>query len=167
MTNPATTETGAAEPFWKSPFVLGMGALVGAAVAANLVMVFFAVTGAPGLVTDDYYLRGKSYTSRTRVDYLAPAGVPLTITGLEGVRVGRPTTVTVSAVDGMVGGLLFAYRPSSADADFSVPLTPDGAGGFAAEVSFPLKGRWDLIVEPTGGDGAPLPSTTRRIGVGE
>ncbi|MBF0170192.1 MAG: FixH family protein [Nitrospinae bacterium] len=159
-----------AEPFWKSPFILGMAALVGAAVTANLVMVAFAVTGAPGLVSDDYYARGKSYTSRTRVDYLAPRGGTATVTGLDRLRVGVATPLTVTGVEGATAVTLHAYRPADAAADFSATLAPDGAAAdarFGGAVTFPLKGSWDLIVEPLGADGAPLPGIARRVRVGE
>lgn len=155
-----------AEPFWKSPFVLGMGAMVLAAVIANIVMVTISVTGAPGLVSEDYYARGKSYTSRTRIDYLAPRGVGATITGIDGARVGEPTLVSVASDRPMKEATLYAYRPADATADFSVALSPDGKGGFSALVLFPLKGNWDIIVEPVA-DGETSPGIARRVVVGE
>ena len=40
----------------------------------------------------------------------------------------------------------FAYRPSDARRDFSVPMVPEAPGRYRAEVGFPLKGVWDVLV---------------------
>ncbi len=156
-----------AEPFWKSPFMRGVAGLFFVAVFANLIMVAFSLTAAPGLVSEDYYARGKSYTSRTKVDYLAKPGAVATIAGLDRLRVGVASTVTITGDDAMTGAILYAYRPADARQDFSAPLTRDQEGRFSGTVAFPLKGNWDLIAEPVGADNRPLPGIARRVFVAE
>jgi hypothetical protein len=39
----------------------------------------------------------------------------------------------------------FAYRPSDAERDFSVPMIEEARGRYTAEVMFPLAGVWDTV----------------------
>ena len=46
----------------------------------------------------------------------------------------------------------YAYRPSDSARDFSVAMQRVGPGEYEAEVSFPLKGVWDILVSVRRGD---------------
>jgi nitrogen fixation protein FixH len=65
---------------------------------------------------------------------------------------GRATTVRFFVVDSAGQPVrpesvtYYAYRPSDASADFSVPMTEEAPGRYVAEVSFPLSGVWDTLV---------------------
>jgi nitrogen fixation protein FixH len=71
---------------------------------------------------------------------------------------GKPATVQFSVTDkdgvpiqpDKVG--FFAYRPSDAKQDFAQPMEPLGQGRYRAQVVFPLKGVWDLLVSVRQGD---------------
>jgi nitrogen fixation protein FixH len=59
--------------------------------------------------------------------------------------------------------VLYAYRPSDHEADFSVAMDRSQVGMYNADVSFTLPGIWDLIVEAKQGDDKVV--TTKRISV--
>lgn len=139
-------------PAWKSPWVIGWVGLVVSVLGANLVMVFFAITTNPGLVTEDFYDRGQLY-EQTMVSKLARdpgwnlhADVPADLTAGEPAvirffltdKAGQP--VTPDAVR------FFAYRPSDAEQDFDLPMMEEGRGRYMVEASFPLMGIWDTLV---------------------
>jgi len=149
------------EPGWKSPWVWTVIGLVAAVLGVNLVMVYFSVSGGPGLVVDDYYERGRSFVARTSPDFIKrekpewklDIALPQTLTlgvpalfkaTVTGEKEGDPTS--------RVKAVLFAYRPSDAGRDFSVPMTDEGGGAHTARVLFPLKGVWDIIIEARSGE---------------
>jgi nitrogen fixation protein FixH len=63
------------------------------------------------------------------------------------------------------GVMFFAYRPSDARRDFSVPMELEAPGRYRATVGFPLKGVWDILVSVQGGEDEY--NTARRINVAE
>ncbi|VAX24535.1 hypothetical protein MNBD_NITROSPINAE01-610 [hydrothermal vent metagenome] len=161
------------EPAWKSPWIRGMVGLISVVLVANGIMVYVAITTSPGLVTTDYYERGKNFVNRTKIEYVqrvrlgwqmnlslpkeaqanTPAKFQMSITG----KNGAPAVVDSST--------LFAYRPSDSTLDFAVPMEHSGSGNFTADVLFPAKGAWDIIVEVKKGDGHH--SVAKRINVAD
>jgi nitrogen fixation protein FixH len=144
---------------WRNPWVLGWIGLVVAVVLANVTMIVLAVTTNPGLVVEDYYERGRSYAETRAAQKLAePQTWDVRLEIPQPVRRDIPVGIRVSAVDER--GLpvhaerarFFAYRPSDADADFELPMVVEAPGVVGAEVSFPLPGIWDLIVQVESGD---------------
>mgnify|MGYP001769743253 CR=1 FL=1 len=140
--------------FW----VIGWVGLVLAVLLVNLVMVYLAMTNNPGLVVDDYYERGKNYEETLVSRRARDPGWKMEIFEPERIDVGAPAVFAfeVRTSDGRFLDpewvTLFAYRPSDAKADFHLPMRKVGPGRFEAEVRFPLKGVWDLLLAVRSGD---------------
>ncbi|MGK7346227.1 MAG: FixH family protein [Candidatus Nitrospinota bacterium M3_3B_026] len=157
----------------KNPWVWAIAGIIGSGVAANFAMAFIAVATNPGLVVEDYYERGKSYASRSRLE-MAKDGRPgwkLAFFAPERVTMGKPARFTLKAPldgDGMTvsgAAVVYAYRPSDASMDFSAAMEMTADGVMAADISFPLKGEWDLIAEFS--SGGARESAAKRIRVDE
>lgn len=139
----------------RNPWVIGWLAIVVIVVAVNVVMITLAVVTNPGLVSDDYYERGRYNEShyvqrvaeRNALGWTASLDTPLS------AQVGATQTYRVTAVDkvGMplrnASVVINAFRPADAKADFSVPMSEVAPGQYQAAIEFPLKGVWDLIVD--------------------
>jgi nitrogen fixation protein FixH len=74
------------------------------------------------------------------------------ISAPEALPLNKSTSIEFSLAT-KVGGtvapdsvILYAYRPSDANADFSLPMQAMGNGLYQVEVTFALKGVWDLLV---------------------
>lgn len=137
---------------WRSPWVLAWVGMVLVVFAANLVMVVLAIRTNPGLVVADYYERGQHY-EQTLVSKMA--NPPRWQTRIElpaDLVVGEPSPVRVSILDlagapvDVEGATFFAYRPSDARQDFQLPMQREAQGHYRADVSFPLVGVWDVLV---------------------
>lgn len=136
----------------KSPWIIAWIGLVVTVLGVNALMVYLAVSTNPGLVVDDYYERGQNYertmlSQRARnpgwilsadVPTQVSAGVSTAIRLFVVDQAGRPVTPDSAE--------LFLYRPSDAERDFSVEMLPEAAGRFAAKLSFPLVGAWDILI---------------------
>lgn len=138
-------------PAWRSPWLVGALALIVAVLAVNATMVYLAVTTNPGLVKPDYYERGRDYERTLASRRAADPGWTMQLDVPEGLRAGVPTTVRFVVVD-RVGQpvtpervVFYAYRPSDASRDFSVPMVEEGRGRYAVRVEFPLIGVWDTL----------------------
>ncbi len=137
---------------WRNPWVLGWIGLIIVVLGVNLTMVYLAVSTNPGLVSDDFYNRGQHY-EQTLVSRLAKdPGWTMRTDVPDDLRPGESATIRVVLVD-KVGQpvtpdqvTFFAYRPSDKSRDFSVPMTAEGPGRYAAQVVFPLFGAWDGLV---------------------
>ena len=46
----------------------------------------------------------------------------------------------------------YAYRPSDATQDFSVPMDEQAAGLYTAKAEFRLKGAWDILASARSGE---------------
>jgi nitrogen fixation protein FixH len=74
------------------------------------------------------------------------------------VEVGEPALFrfTVSDRDGRPAEpdqvIFYAYRPSDRRQDFSREMSPVEPGHYEAQVSFPLKGVWDILVSVRQGE---------------
>jgi len=138
----------------KHPWLRGVLAIVGVAVAMNVVMISMAFWESPNLVVKDYYEKGQEYfhaeAARDEAQHL---GFRLHLMPPAKPALNKPQTYRLYVVDhdgkpwNVGEGILFAYRPSDSHRDFRLPLTKADAGTFAAEVSFPLPGTWDLIAQ--------------------
>ncbi len=138
----------------KNPWVIGWVGMILIVLTANVVMMTIAYKTSPGLVTEDYYDRGKNYdktvakrAAETALNWKTELLVP------DDIRVNSPARYQVLAEDDKGRPLsaekvsLFAFRPSDANADFSVTMKEDESGNrYSGSVSFPLPGVWDIIV---------------------
>lgn len=139
----------------KSPWAWGIGAIIATAFSVNIFLVYVAVTTSPGLVSEDYYERGKSFATRAKLkdEETRKHNWKLSIESPSKNESRNPATfiLKASAATGVslvaAEAKLYAYRPSDSAADFSVILKPMGAGEYGAEVEFPLPGAWDVIAE--------------------
>lgn len=139
----------------RNPWVLGWLALVGTVLAVNITMITLAVVTNPGLVSKDYYERGRynehhyiqRVTERKALGWTARLEVP------ESIQLGATQTYRVAIVDHVGEPLrgaqvvLHAFRPADAKADFSLPLQEVGAGIYQVPAEFRLKGIWDLLID--------------------
>ena len=114
-------------PAWKSPWVIGWVALVVVVLAVNLTMVYFSMSTGPGLVVEDYYERGQDYEKTMFSKRAKDPGWHMNIDLPKHPIAGNHTPINFTIVDkaGVPvepdGVTFYAYRPSDAARDFSVP----------------------------------------------
>jgi nitrogen fixation protein FixH len=156
--NQATTAAVKTGSAWRSPWVIGWIALIVVVLAVNAVMIFLAFATNPGLVRADYYEGGRE-VERTIASRMEDGpGWTMKIDTPDGIQANRPTVVRFVLVD-KVGQpaapddvVFYAYRPSDAGLDFSLPMLEEAPGRYAVEVQFPLAGIWDTLVAARAGD---------------
>jgi len=143
----------------KNPWLRGILAVVGVTLIVNFGFISYAFIFPPNLVVKDYYERGKNYfhdehlreqkaPTAWRLQLLLPNTLKVNQSGISRLYVMDHQGKPVHA--GHV--VLTAYRPSDASHDFNVELHLTDAGTFAAPVSFPLPGHWDLIARIDAGE---------------
>jgi len=139
----------------RNPWVLGGLALIATVLIVNITMITLAITTNPGLVSKDYYERGR-YNERhylQRVAERSALGWTISLEVPASIHMGATQTYRVAVADNVGEPLrgaevvLNAYRPSDAKADFAVPLEEVGAGIYQGAVEFQLKGTWDLLID--------------------
>lgn len=137
---------------WRSPWVIGWVGLVVAVLGVNLTMVYLAIATNPGLVNDDYYERGQNYEHNLVSRLAKDPGWTMRPDFPRDIQLNKPTTLRVFLVDKAGQPVtpdsvtFYAYRASDKSMDFSVPMTEEGKGQYAAQVSFPLFGFWDGLI---------------------
>ena len=143
----------------RNPWVLGMLLFLVVFLTANAVFIFLAFNSPPNLVVEDFYERGKAYEqAREAMDREKALGWSGVIMLPAAARVNQTQTYEALIQGKNSAGLLlddvtlYAYRPSDARADFSVPMQKTGHGSYMADVSFGLPGIWDIIVEARQGE---------------
>ncbi len=155
----------------RSPWVIGWIALVITVLTVNGVMIFLAVEHNPGLVVEDYYERGQDYEKHVLERMRRNPGWSMKIDVPAPVAQDQPTWFRFAVVDkagrpvSSESVTLFAYRPSDAKRDFSVPMESEAPGLYRAKAAFPLKGVWDILVSIQGAEDEY--HTARRINVAE
>ncbi|HEB93497.1 MAG TPA: nitrogen fixation protein FixH [Gammaproteobacteria bacterium] len=144
----------------RNPWILGGLGLVATFLTVNAVFIYFAITTSPGLVTEDYYDRGRDYeenvlkimAAQDALNWETKLAIPAKIT------IQEPDTYRFSAVDSRGIPIMdadvsvVAYRPSDADADFKVALNQAAPGQYQARIAFPLPGIWDLNITVNDGE---------------
>lgn len=145
-------------PAWKSPWVIGLVALVLVVLGVNLTMVYLAIATNPGLVADDFYERGRNYEQGVISKIARDPGWGMHADIPEEIRAGEEAAIRFFLTDGVGqpvtadGVELYAYRPSDREQDFRVPMREEAKGRYLAEVSFPLFGAWDALIAVSHGD---------------
>lgn len=156
----------------KNPWLRTILGIVAVVVTVNIVFIAWAFISPPNLVVKDYYERGKNYFHDEDMRKQAQASAwRLQLLLPDKLETGRQATCRLYVMDhegrpvnsGTVH--LSAYRPSDARYDFSIELKSVDTGTFAAPVSFPLPGNWDLIARIDAGE--QQFDTARRIFVGK
>jgi len=136
----------------RNPWLQAILAVVGVTLVVNIGFISYAYISPPNLVVQDYYERGKNYFHDEHLrDEAAATAWRLQLLLPKTLKVDKTASCRLYAMDHQgnpvrAGNVtLKAYRPSDARHDFSVELRLTDAGTFAAPVSFPLPGNWDLI----------------------
>ena len=143
---------------WRSPWVIAWVGILVVFVLVSGVRVYIAVVTNPGLVDEDFYERGQEYEKNLRKRMARDPGWKMRIEAPRFVDLGKPTRFSFSVTD--KDGVpvdpdsvtFYAYRPSDASKDFSLPMQLVEAGYYQAEVAFPLLGAWDILVSAKRGE---------------
>lgn len=137
---------------FKNPWFLAVLGLIGVALAGTIWMAVIASSTSPGLVSEDYYEKGKNYFHETPKETTAP-GWRLNLLVPPVPKVNEAQNYRLYVIDeagkpvSTATITLYAYRPSDANADFSVNMVKSDLGTFIAPISFPMPGTWDLIAQ--------------------
>ena len=157
----------------RNPWVLGWLGFVLIVLAVNVSLILLSRASNPGLVDKNYYDRGRDFERNvlkqnsarallgweTRLD--TPEHIVMTQAAVLHFVVADNRGLPLSDAD----ITLTAYRPADAAADFLMPMLPVAAGRYQADIVFPLKGTWDLIVKVKRGEDEY--ELTRRISVNQ
>jgi nitrogen fixation protein FixH len=138
----------------KNPWLRSILGIVAATVTVNLLFVFYAYWSPPQLVAKDYYQKGQDYFHQNiQREKQAADAWRLQLLLAPELTANRPQTLRLYVMDHQGTPLqngevtLYAYRPNSAKDDFKRELKQVDNGTYAAEVGFPLPGKWDLIAQ--------------------
>lgn len=125
-------------------------------VVVNITMVYFAIKSSTGLVTENYYERGQSFSTRSDMKFFeSNFSDRLKMIRPEKIFVGQTFDARLVLEEGSCASALFsAFRPADAKYDFEFELLSDDARSCVGSVVFPLKGFWDIIVDARDSDGA-------------
>ena len=145
---------------WRNPWVIGWVSLVAVVLLVNIVMISLAVTTNPGLVSEDYYERGRHYektitskiAARNALAWSVSTDFPINpvINNSEKYRFTVVDKNGVPISNGQVTASV--YRPSDANADFKIEMNELVPGVYTGDINFPLKGRWEVTVSLKRGD---------------
>jgi nitrogen fixation protein FixH len=156
---------------WRNPWVIAWIGLIVIVLAVNITMVVLAIATNPGLIRDDYYERGRDVERTIQTRLAEGPAWTIRVDTPADIRAEEAAKVRFAAVD-KVGQPVsaeqvtyFAYRPSDAARDFSLPMEQAGPGLFEVEVTFPLGGVWDTVVAVQQGDDEH--TFAQRISVGQ
>jgi nitrogen fixation protein FixH len=137
----------------KSPIMVLMFVLFIALVGATVWRIMTALETHPGLVVADAYETGERYgeTLKNRAA-LAKQGWTLELIVPKTPTHNVKQTYTAISQKheksyNKANATAFFYRPLEMQHDFSRPMIRKSDGSYEVEVSLPLKGRWDLLVE--------------------
>lgn len=143
---------------WKNPFVVGWVLILVLVVTVNFFMVSMAIVTNPGLTVPDFYEKGKNmaaivakrekmYEMGWQVDLAMPKLIMGKTYSLELFikdKNNQPFDVDKAT--------LFYYRISKKD-DGNVEFTSSGTvGAYQSEISMPLKGKYELVLEVLKGE---------------
>jgi len=139
---------------FRNPWVLGLIGMLLVVLAINIAMIVTAFVTSPGLVSKNYYANEIALQKHIidRMRAREALGWKVTLRMPHPIVTALPGEVWFAVNDRQgkpVSGakvVLHAYRPSNAGDDFEVPLHESSPGKYSTNMSFPLKGIWDLIV---------------------
>jgi len=143
--------------FQKSPMMVSILALFLILVGATAYRIITALETHPGLVVEDAYLSGEAYGQTLGAKKrLAEQGWTLDLS--TPMPVTHQVSQSYQAKSGQHGKALkeavvtaYFYRPLEPKHDFS-KLMYFKDNTYNVEISLPLKGRWDVVIEVTKGD---------------
>lgn len=139
---------------WRNPWVIGWVSLVAIVLLVNITMISLAVFTNPGLVSEDYYERGRNYEKTVTTRIAARNALGWTISTdfpaepvmnrIEKYRFNAVDKNGVPVSNGQVTANV--YRPSDVKADFKVQMSEIVPGVYAGDINFPLKGQWEVTI---------------------
>ncbi len=142
----------------KSPMMmLGLG-LFFILVGATGYRILIAINTHPGLVVSDPYQSGEQYhQTLAHKQQLSAQGWTLQLKTPKNLRPQIAQIYRVISQQNKVGLTeatvkLYFYRPLESKSDFVRVLQSQGAGHYQAQITLPLKGRWDVVAEVVKGD---------------
>lgn len=138
---------------WRNPFVIFWLFILITVLAVNFFMVSMAVVTHPGLVNDNPYKYGQNYEQIIEARKKEAAlGWQLDMPWPD-VREGAVSRLVLTAKDNQGQPIvadqveMYVYRPSDVRQDFVLRFVSQGEGRYVAELTGPLRGNWDWIVE--------------------
>ena len=139
----------------RNPWVLGWLGFVMIVLAVNIGLILLSRSSNPGLVDKNYYDHGRDFERNVLKNIAAreSLGWETRLEIPERIVMAQPTLLRFTVVNNQglplsdAEVIVTAYRPADAAADFIVPLHAVASGRYQADISFPLKGTWDLIVK--------------------
>ena len=158
-------------PGWRNPWILACIGLFLTVVTVNLGFIMVSSSTSPGLVTEEYYKYGMQ---QNRIDKMfrkqVERGWQVDLSMPAEIEPGKVFDMQVNVLnkqgDPISGGRmeLVCYRPSDASKDISIALKEGSNGNYAASVTLPDIGIWDInLLFESGGE---QHSVRRRIHVG-
>jgi|AMFO01.1.fsa_nt_gi Predicted integral membrane protein linked to a cation pump len=156
---------------FRNPWVLGWIAAIALVMLVNVGFIVTAIVTNPGLVDKDYYRKGRDLEQEfvALQETRHRLGWKMKLDAAHKPHVNQPARYTFSVVDKAgvpVAGdraVISAYRPSDASSDFEREMQQIAPGIYSVELTFPLKGIWDLTA--TLHKGTDALKITRRISV--
>ncbi|MDR9498924.1 MAG: FixH family protein [Hydrogenovibrio sp.] len=144
---------------WKNPFVIGWFLILVLVLSVNFFMVSMAIVTAPGLTVPDFYEKGKNMGEIiAKRNEMEKMGWQMKVDMPE-LTADQPETVTVTVLDkaeqafDVDSAVLYYYRPSNKEYDGQLTLSPTGqTGQYKGELTLPLKGKYDFVMEVVKGD---------------
>jgi len=152
MQNPKRFLSQSNKQAFRNPWVVGLIGAITVVLGVNIFFISTAITTSPGLVTKNYYEKGQDMEKHVRDRLAARKALAWTmqLQSPDEIHLGQKQRYLVTVVDRAGQPLtnakmqLQAYRPSDADADFTVPMKETAPGQYSVEVAFKLKGVWDI-----------------------
>ena len=141
----------------KSPIMMLMLVLFLMLVGATIWRIMTALETHPGMVVEDAYETGERYgQTLEKRQKLQQQGWKLELKLPEVVTHGVEQTYQAISTKqekrlNKADATAYFYRPLEMKHDFSLPMTKTADGTYRVEVTLPLKGRWDLLVEVSKG----------------
>lgn len=137
---------------FRNPWVLGWIAAIALVLLVNVAFIVTAIVTNPGLVDKDYYEKGRDLEQEfiTLRETRNRLGWQMKLEAVRSPVINQPARYTFSVVDKAgvpVDGdraVVRAYRPSDASSDFETEMQEIAPGIYSTELTFPLKGVWDL-----------------------
>lgn len=146
---------------WRNPWVIGWLLLLLTVLSVNIGMITTAVVTNPGLVEENYYEKGRDHEKnfqqrmemRRTLGWAMDFKLPTVINRAE-EQLYRFTVTDEKSGAAVTGATiqLTAYRPSDANADFTVPMNEIAPGIYEAKIALPLIGKWELKLNATHGE---------------
>ncbi len=145
---------------FRNPWILGWIGGIILVLSVNAAFIVTAFVTNPGLVEKNYYEKGQDQEqnfvsqrqARNRLDWY------MQLDATHKPVAGEPVRYSFNIVDAKgvpIDGdsaVIQAYRPSDVNADFDIEMQKIAPGVYSAELTFPLKGIWDLSAVLTKGE---------------